>query len=347
MKILIVNTFYYPNMQGGAEQSVKLLAEGLVKRGHDVAIYCVDSKDGKSEDVLFNDVKVFRRTSHNFNLYEFSYEKKKMNKLKKIKQKLLCYYNYKCAQDFEKICIDFKPDIVHTNTTYGISPLIWKKAYKLKIPIVHTIRDIGIISPVQYGHKVNWLIKRAHLSYMKKMTKFVTGVTAPSSYTLTTTLKEKCFKKAKINKVIFNSVDIDYEKMNNIISQKLQRNNEIIKYMYAGRLIYFKGIEHMINSFEMIDNENCELHICGTGEMQKYVEDCSTKNAKIIYHGKLNNVELANCYEQCDVLLVPSYWPEPFGRVLIEGNMYGLPVIAGDCGGMPEIIEHTNGGLLY
>ena len=32
MRVLIVNTFYYPNMQGGAEQSVKLLAENLLRR---------------------------------------------------------------------------------------------------------------------------------------------------------------------------------------------------------------------------------------------------------------------------------------------------------------------------
>ena len=47
MRVLIVNTFYYPNMQGGAEQSVKLLAENFLKHGNTVAIYCADAKDGK------------------------------------------------------------------------------------------------------------------------------------------------------------------------------------------------------------------------------------------------------------------------------------------------------------
>ena len=49
MRVLIVNTFYYPNMQGGAEQSVKLLAENLLKQGHTVAVYCADAKDGKKQ----------------------------------------------------------------------------------------------------------------------------------------------------------------------------------------------------------------------------------------------------------------------------------------------------------
>ena len=38
MKILILNNYYYPNMEGGAEYSVKLLAEALVKIGIDVNV---------------------------------------------------------------------------------------------------------------------------------------------------------------------------------------------------------------------------------------------------------------------------------------------------------------------
>lgn len=49
MRVLIVNTFYYPNMQGGAEQSVKLLAENLLRHGNTVAIYCADAKEGQKD----------------------------------------------------------------------------------------------------------------------------------------------------------------------------------------------------------------------------------------------------------------------------------------------------------
>ena len=80
--------------------------------------------------------------------------------------------------------------------------------------------------------------------------------------------------------------------------------------------------------------------------MVDYVKEQAQKDSRIIYHGKLNNEELAKQYKDCDVLLFPSVWPEPFGRVFIEGNMYGMPVIAGDCGGIPEIHAVTHGGDL-
>jgi len=40
VKIAIINTLYYPNVVGGAERSVQFLAEGLVKKGHEVVVIC-------------------------------------------------------------------------------------------------------------------------------------------------------------------------------------------------------------------------------------------------------------------------------------------------------------------
>ncbi len=347
MRILFINTFYYPNMQGGAEQSVKLLAESLVERGHEVAVYCVDSKDGSVNKRVNNGVNVYRYTANKFNLYRFSYDKKNIRLYEKVLQKLLCYYNAKCIKDFEKVCVDFQPDIIHTNTLYGISQVLWKKAYELGIPVVHTVRDISIVSPVQYGHKVNGIIKLLHQIYMRYFTKYISAVTAPSEYTLNSSLDIGCFSNALIKKCIVNSIEIHEENLLNSIKEKMNRTSPIIKFMYAGRLVYFKGIEHMLNAFQNINYKNCELHICGDGEMKSFVEERAAQDNRIHYHGKLNNKDLADVYEECDVLIVPSVWPEPFGRVIIEGNLHGLIVIAGDCGGMPEIINCLHGGILY
>lgn len=44
------------------------------------------------------------------------------------------------------------------------------------------------------------------------------------------------------------------------------------------------------------------------------------------------------------VLLVPSQWEEGFGRVAVEANAYGVPVLASDIGGLPEAVGQ--GGCL-
>ncbi len=46
-----------------------------------------------------------------------------------------------------------------------------------------------------------------------------------------------------------------------------------------------------------------------------------------------------------DQLLVPSV-EEPFGLVAVEGQLTGTPVIATTAGGLPEIVQHEQNGLL-
>ncbi|HEY8280332.1 MAG TPA: glycosyltransferase family 4 protein [Bdellovibrionota bacterium] len=50
---------------------------------------------------------------------------------------------------------------------------------------------------------------------------------------------------------------------------------------------------------------------------------------------------------QLDCLVHCSLQPEPFGRVIVEAMACGVPVIAADAGGVKEIIEPGQDGLLY
>jgi glycosyltransferase involved in cell wall biosynthesis len=56
--------------------------------------------------------------------------------------------------------------------------------------------------------------------------------------------------------------------------------------------------------------------------------------------------DLRPVYAAMDVLVVPSL-NEPFGRVVIEGMRAGVPCIAANSGGIPEIVTHQETGLLY
>jgi glycosyltransferase involved in cell wall biosynthesis len=48
-----------------------------------------------------------------------------------------------------------------------------------------------------------------------------------------------------------------------------------------------------------------------------------------------------------DVLVLPSIWPEPFSRVVLEGMISGLVVVATRTGGTPEIVMDGENGLLF
>ena len=47
-----------------------------------------------------------------------------------------------------------------------------------------------------------------------------------------------------------------------------------------------------------------------------------------------------------DVTVVPSLWEEAFGLIIIESMAAGVPVIASNVGGIPDIIAHEKNGIL-
>lgn len=54
------------------------------------------------------------------------------------------------------------------------------------------------------------------------------------------------------------------------------------------------------------------------------------------YHPWIADID--EFYRQCRVLLVPSLWPEPFGRVAAEAMARGIPCIVSDRGALPEVV---------
>jgi glycosyltransferase involved in cell wall biosynthesis len=51
--------------------------------------------------------------------------------------------------------------------------------------------------------------------------------------------------------------------------------------------------------------------------------------------------------KQSKMVLVPSQWPEPFGRIAIEAMANGIPTIASRCGGLAEILRGSSMGVSH
>jgi glycosyltransferase involved in cell wall biosynthesis len=66
---------------------------------------------------------------------------------------------------------------------------------------------------------------------------------------------------------------------------------------------------------------------------------------RVSFTGFCKNVPLF--MKSCDVIVHSSTRPEPFGRVVVEGMLARRPVVAADCGGPAEILEHNRTGFLY
>ena len=63
------------------------------------------------------------------------------------------------------------------------------------------------------------------------------------------------------------------------------------------------------------------------------------------FWGKIPNIEEA--YAHTDVFVLPSIWPENQPVTITEAMAAHIPVIASDCGGIPELIENGKTGFLF
>ena len=66
----------------------------------------------------------------------------------------------------------------------------------------------------------------------------------------------------------------------------------------------------------------------------------------VTFEGEIGDAEKSAFLGGADALLFPIDWPEPFGLVMIEAMACGTPVIAWDCGSVPEIIEDGITGFI-
>jgi len=81
--------------------------------------------------------------------------------------------------------------------------------------------------------------------------------------------------------------------------------------------------------------------IVGGGDLQPRLEEMARESSvrdRVFFIGKLQLEQLKMCYSRTDVFVMPSQ-QEGFGIVFLEAMAYGKPVIAGDHGGAPEIVQ--------
>jgi len=112
---------------------------------------------------------------------------------------------------------------------------------------------------------------------------------------------------------------------------------------FVGRLIGIKGEEVVIRLAEAFPAVT--FAVAGDGPNRPVVEAAARRLANLRYLGLIPNGELPDYYRASDVVLVPSQYPEGFGRVICEALACGTPVIASDVGGIPDAMDDSVGIL--
>ncbi|MDA1669155.1 glycosyltransferase family 4 protein [Bacillus cereus] len=128
---------------------------------------------------------------------------------------------------------------------------------------------------------------------------------------------------------------------------KPKQSKKIILYM--GRLIYLKGIHHLLDALALLkeDREDWECWILGEGEFKwKLEKQCTSLDLKdkVRFLGSSNNVH--HFLRKADIFVCPSiHDTQPYA--VIEAQLTGLPVLISNATSLPEMIEVGRSGLVF
>jgi glycosyltransferase involved in cell wall biosynthesis len=121
--------------------------------------------------------------------------------------------------------------------------------------------------------------------------------------------------------------------------------------LFVGSLSLEKGIQNVIKIMPQVRakaKETC-LTIVGDGPEREYlrslISELNVENCVQLL-GRITDDHLAGLYQSSSLVVVPSIWPEPFGRVVAEALSYNKPVVASSVGGISELVDRDDGILV-
>lgn len=119
------------------------------------------------------------------------------------------------------------------------------------------------------------------------------------------------------------------------------------KLIFVGRLSEEKGCRYLIESFTQIKTPNVKLNIVGDGIERTFLERLTNKlgltsSVKFLGFQK----DITPFLKDADAFVIPSL-REGQPLALIEACCQGLPVLGSRVGGIPEMIQHGQNGLLF
>ncbi len=157
-------------------------------------------------------------------------------------------------------------------------------------------------------------------------------------------------------KAIYLGVDVDRfkppsvtERMEELEQFGVQGSYNVL---YVGRVIPKKGLLTLVRAVGLLRAklESLRLIVVGNCRSKRYkrrlIKAALKHNVNIEFLGEIRPSKIHRVYWLGDCFVCPTRFREAFGLVNIEAMASGLPVIASKRGGIPEIINESNGLLV-
>ncbi len=131
---------------------------------------------------------------------------------------------------------------------------------------------------------------------------------------------------------------------------KTLREPQPLRLLFVGSLIPVKGLSVLLTALSRLGwpPGTWRLDVIGDGSERAACEQQAVESGlgtQIVFHGVQTKAVVADFMQRADLLVLPSLWDNA-PCVLIEAMACGLPILATQVGGIPEIVDEAVGCLV-
>lgn len=360
MRVLFLTNFYPPHSFGGEEFSCQQVVDGLGRRGHDVyvltSMYATGNKP-MEEGIVSRSLYL-----------EMDFVPWRNSLLLLTGRKARERYNLlRLQQVFE----EFQPDVIFMWGMWNLPrsvPTLVEELYPERA--VYRFATYWPALPSQY--ELYW-----QAPGRIPLTRLLRRIIRPAALALAPRNRNQpplqfkhiiCVSEAvkkelhavgvdvSMARVIYTGLDAQ-QYLNGADKNEPPAEGPSLSLLYAGRLQPEKGVHNLIQAIDELVHRRglagkVSLSVAGSGDPD-YESKLHTMTRAmgladhVAFLGLVPKQEMPSLYRAHDVLVLPSLWPEPFARVILEGMACGLAIVATREGGTGEIILDGENGLMF
>jgi glycogen synthase len=340
MRVLHVTTEFPPIIYGGLGTAVGGLVNASARAGMTVGVLLIGG-------ALVIDGKVIGGYGHPTSARNASGDEEQILRSSGGIEFLQVAWN-SAIEPSLRLVRTWRPDLVHLHT-HWVWPVARAIQEETQIPVIYTVHSLDR-AEYEFGNEVPNLLDRCPDQE---------GALAAADRIVVLTRHESDLLSHYYPwlqegvRIVGNGID-DYSGAREAIRKKRRKDPVVV--LYSGRLVERKGVSELFATIPRILEKapttrfvlvggpaNCPVH----DVVREWLPpNLYPYGSQIHFTGWLPPQQVAKWYRAADILVVPSHY-EPFGMVILEGMLHGLPIVAADVGGPGDILEHERSGLLF
>jgi glycosyltransferase involved in cell wall biosynthesis len=336
---ILLGTIYSYAHSGGLSSYIVELKKGLEERGHKV-------------DVIANtpDFSSYYRVSDNVAYLIEDLEAT----IEKPISKLSEWNSFTENIEWERLCFERALlkfgledyDIIHAQDV--ISAISFFHTKPLETPLITTLHGCLVTECTNEGRTKKNSIAYQYLLLLDKIGIEISHLAITPSKWLKQHMIEKVNAPSDKLVVINSGIDLDefISRMEEPTAIKASANKKVIA--CTARLSGDKGHEHLLKALSLLKKVRTDwvCWLIGDGPKRRnLMELVQKKNLTdhVLFLGTRNDVPAI--LKQADIFVLPSL-QENLPYAIMEAQIAGLPVVATETGGVPEMIQDGLNGLL-